>query len=235
MIPAQDFSHISGNISAIRERIALACKRVGRQAGEVALVAVTKNVPIEAVRTAAHAGIADFGENRLQEAEPKIASAAGLKARWHFLGRIQSNKLGKILESFQVIQSFADPDALESAEAKLAASGLTKEALLQINISGESSKGGFTYGEAGAFFGGREDESFRALKITGLMGIGPLTGDREAVRASFREFKAFFDKVKKGRPAMRTLSMGMSGDFEIAVEEGSTMLRIGTAIFGERR
>ena len=223
---------VSENIVSLKARIADACRRAGRRAEEVTVVAVTKGFAASDVEEAFDAGIRDFGENRLQEAEPKARAVRRSGLNWHFMGRIQSNKLAKILDAFGWVQSFADADSLRRAEKHLAAVGESRNALVQVNISGESSKGGFSYEEAGKFFADGAFD-FPHLKLRGLMGIGPLTDDREAVRRSFREFRRFFEKVKVH--GLDVLSMGMSGDFEIAVEEGSTMLRVGTAIFGERK
>jgi hypothetical protein len=226
-------SEIAENLRAVRERIAAACARAGRRPEEVSLVAVSKGVPPADIEAAARLGLSDFGESRYQEALPKIEALRGLKLRWHYLGRLQSNKLRRVLDAFDCVQSFDDAVDLARAEAHLEERGLAREALVQVNLSGETQKGGLPPGEVVRFLEESRGRT-RRLRVMGLMGIGP-AGPAGDARRAFREFRALFDRARRADPELRVLSMGMSQDFEAAVEEGATLLRIGTAIFGERR
>lgn len=226
---------VSDNILSLKRRIAEACRRSRRRPEEITLVAVSKGFGTGPVREALKAGVEDFGENRWQEAEPKLSELESSELRWHFIGRLQSNKLGKILDSFDVVQSFDSLELLSGAQAHLKARGRKLEALLQVNISREVQKGGFDYAAAGRFFAQGGPGRFPNLRIRGLMGIGPAAGGPQASRKVFREFRAAFDAARRHDPALDILSMGMSGDFEAAIEEGTTMVRVGTAIFGKRK
>jgi pyridoxal phosphate enzyme (YggS family) len=227
---------IAERVAAVRERIARAAERARRQASEVRLVAVSKTHPIEAVREAFAAGIRDFGENRVQEAEPKIAAGADLVAqgaRWHLVGHLQSNKARKAATLFGLVQSI---DSLELAErlARVAAeNGQTLRGLVEVDLAGESSKFGLP--EAELFDVLRALRGQAGLRLEGLMVLPPLVENLEAVRPYFRRLRELRDRaLGDGLLAAGELSMGMSHDFEAAVEEGATLVRVGTAIFGER-
>jgi pyridoxal phosphate enzyme (YggS family) len=228
---------IADRVSAVRERIARAAERVPRPAGEITLVAVSKTFPTESVREAFAAGVRHFGENRVQEAEPKISSTSDLAAlglRWHLVGHLQSNKARRATGLFELIQSV---DSLELA-TRLAGMGEARErpvrALVQVDLAGEETK-----------FGLPEQELLRTLealkgreglRVEGLMTLPPFLEDPAAVRPYFRRLRALRDRAAAaGLLVARELSMGMSHDFEVAVEEGATMVRVGTAIFGERQ
>ncbi len=225
---------IALNVRSVRERISRACERVRRSADAVTLVCVTKAVSVARIRHALALGIRDIGENRFQEAEPKIADLEGEDIHWHFLGRVQSNKLKKIFDHFATVQSVDRHEVLEKADRHLAERGFSREVFLEVNISQDRAKAGFRAEEVKAFFRSGQARRFPHLRIQGLMGVGPLTGDGDAIRAAFRELKTLFDWVRSLDQAVQVLSMGMSEDFELAIEEGSTMVRLGTAIFGER-
>lgn len=228
---------IADRVAAVRERIARAAERASRSPREVTLVAVSKTHPAESVRSAFAAGVQDFGENRVQEAEPKIAATADLAAaglRWHLVGHLQSNKARRAAGLFGLVQSV---DSLEIAE-RLARVGVetgrTVRALVQVDLAGEETK-----------FGLPEEallpvlEAVRGrdgLRVEGLMVLPPYIEDPEAVRPFFRKLRVLRDRASaEGLLAGGELSMGMSHDFEAAIEEGATIVRVGTAIFGERQ
>ncbi len=225
---------IAGNIKALRERVARALQRSGRAPEAVEILAVSKSAGPAAVEAARAAGLERFGENRVQEAGGKIQELAGRGIEWHFIGRIQENKIRKILDAFDVVQSFDRVGHLEKADACLAEGKGPKDVFLQINISREPQKGGFSYDAARRFFEEGGPARFPRLRIRGLMGIGPDTRDAGEIRKVFRAFRAAFDSLAPLHPPLKVLSMGMSGDFEIAAEEGATLVRIGTLIFGGR-
>jgi pyridoxal phosphate enzyme (YggS family) len=225
---------IAERVAAVRERIARAAERAGRPADSVTLVAVSKTHPPEAVREAFSAGVRDFGENRVQEAEPKLLATRELGARWHLVGHLQSNKARKAATLFGLVQSI---DSLELAE-RLARAGeeLGREVrgLVQVDLAGEATKFGLPAVELHAAL---ERLRGRAgLRLEGLMVLPPFLEDAEALRTYFRRLRELRDRaLGEGLLAAGELSMGMSHDFETAVEEGATLVRVGTAIFGERR
>jgi pyridoxal phosphate enzyme (YggS family) len=227
---------IADRVTAVRERIARAAERASRPPGEVTLVAVTKTHPEEAVRAAFAAGVRDFGENRVQEAEPKVAATADLAAlglRWHLVGHLQSNKARKAVALFGCVQSV---DSLELGR-RLARIGAETarpvRALVQVDLAGEETKFGLP--EARLLPTLEALRGSEGLRIEGLMVLPPYL-DPEEVRPFFRRLRALRDRAQAaGILAAGELSMGMSHDFEAAVEEGATMVRVGTAIFGERK
>ncbi len=228
---------IADRVAAVRERIARAAERAGREPGEVTLVAVSKTHPEAAVRAAFAAGVREFGENRVQEAEPKIAATtdlAGAGLRWHLVGHLQSNKARKAVALFGLVQSV---DSLDLGQ-KLARIGGEAErpvgALVQVDLAGEQTKFGLPEAELLPAL-----EALRGapgLAVEGLMVLPPYFEDAEEARPYFRRLRALRDRAEAaGLLAGRELSMGMSHDFEAAVEEGATIVRVGTAIFGERQ
>jgi len=231
-----DFSSVSRNLEALRERIAAACLRSGRRSDEVELLAVTKFQPIEAVRAAWEAGIRRFGENRVQEAEGKFPSfrVAHREVKLDMIGHLQANKAKKTVSLFDRVQSVDSVELVRNLGARAEASGRRLEILLELH-TGEESKQGFDGLDA---LQSGCDAALESpwLELRGLMTMAPFTMDETAVRASFRSLRAAFEYIgsRTSLPSFDTLSMGMSGDFEIAVEEGSTLVRIGTALFGER-
>lgn len=215
---------IAARLRDVERRIAAAAERAGRSPSEVTLVAVTKGLPPEAVEAAMKAGIRHIGENRVQEASTKAArlSALGLRPTWHMVGHLQRNKAKTAVEVFDIIHSV---DSLRLAEALNAAAASALPVLLQVNVSGEATKGGFTVAElhrAVADIGRLSN-----LTVKGLMTIAPLTSDPEEARPVLRKLREARDSI-----GLEHLSMGMTDDFEVAVEEGATMVRIGRAIFG---
>jgi hypothetical protein len=190
-------------------------------------VAVTKGFEAQAIRAAFDSGIRDFGENRVQEAEGKIAQLIDLRpaVTWHMVGHLQSNKAKIAVELFDIIHSV---DSVRLAEILNRRVEKPLPVLLEVNVSGEATKGGFSVGETEAAV--KEIRQLPNLKVLGLMTVAPFVADTEEVRPVFRKLRELRDSL-----GLKHLSMGMTDDFEVAVEEGATMLRIGRAIFGERR
>lgn len=220
-------------LDEVRQRIALYAARSGRKADAVRLMAVTKTVPREAVENAVEAGVDLFGENRVQEAGRKYEGLAG-KLELHLIGHLQRNKAGLAAGIFSCVQSI---DKLETAQAlsgHCSSRGKAMDLLLEVNTSGEESKSGFRTREELLRY---LDPIFElpSLRVRGLMTVGPLDQDREAVRRAFSKLSSIFAELAaRGLPDFDILSMGMSSDYEIAIEEGSTMVRLGTALFGPR-
>jgi len=218
---------IEHNVQELQRRIAGACERVGRSPDEVTLVVVTKTIEAPAIEAAFHAGIRNFGENRVQEARPKIEQLASLRAHltWHMVGHLQTNKAKTAVDFFDIIHSV---DSLRLAEALSRRSQKRLPVLIEVNVAAEATKSGFTLPEV--------DEAVKRivrlpnLEIEGLMTIAPWVSDAEEVRPVFRRLRQLGDAL-----GLRHLSMGMTDDFEVAIEEGATLVRIGRAIFGERR
>lgn len=226
---------IAGNIETIRARIRDAAKRAGRDPDSVRLVAVSKHQPLEAMREAMAAGQAVFGENYLQEAEDKVA-ALGQGVTWHCIGHLQSNKARIAAEIFDCIETLDRLKLAKGLETRLAELGKTLPVLVQVNVGGEAQKAGMAPNDAGQLC--RELQQFPHLILQGLMTMPPFFDQPEAARPYFRELRILSeDLAEKGLLGLHgpvELSMGMSGDFEVAIEEGATLVRVGTALFGER-
>jgi len=218
---------IEANIREVQRRIARACERSHRSPGGITLVAVTKEVGISAIKAAFDCGLRHFGENRVQEAEGKIAQLSDLKpdVTWHMVGHLQSNKAKTAVELFDIIHSV---DSVKLAEILSRRAEKTLPVLLQVNVSGEATKSGFAVNEIAVVV--KEIKQLPNLKVMGFMTIAPLVAELEEVRPVFRKLRELRDSL-----GLEHLSMGMTGDFEVAIEEGATMLRIGRAIFGNRR
>jgi pyridoxal phosphate enzyme (YggS family) len=214
---------IRDNIAAVNERIARACERAGRAREDVMLVAVSKTFPAEFVDEAIAAGITDVGENRVQEARDKKPLVRG-SVRWHLIGHLQTNKAKDAVKLFDVIEAV---DSLDLAE-KLAraAESKTIDVMLQVNIGDEPQKSGLARGDVDAV--AKQVAALASLRLIGLMAIPPV-GTPDESRPYFRELRSMRDAL-----GLKELSMGMSEDFEAAIEEGSTMVRVGRAIFGSR-
>jgi len=223
---------IAARLAEVRQRIDAACRRAGRPASEVELVAVSKTFPADAVMAAHSAGQTCFGESRLQEAEPKIARV-GAAMDWHFIGRVQRNKVRRILALFGVVHGIDSLKLAAHADRVAGELGLRLGVFLQVNIGHEASKGGFEPDVLG-----RELDSLLGmgnLRILGLMCIPPAGPDAESSRCWFTALRELRDGLVSGHGAdLPGLSMGMSGDYEVAIEEGATHVRVGSAIFGER-
>jgi pyridoxal phosphate enzyme (YggS family) len=228
---------IPDRVAAVRERIARAAERASRPPGDVTLVAISKTHPPEAVRAAFDAGVRDFGENRVQEAGPKIAATADLAASglcWHLVGHLQSNKARKAAVLFRLIQSVDSADLAGHLARIGAEEGREVRALVQVDLAGEEAKFGLPESELLPALEALRGS--KGLRIEGLMVLPPYFDDPERARPYFRRLRSLRDRAQAaGLLAGPHLSMGMSHDFEAAVEEGATMIRVGTAIFGERK
>lgn len=225
-------SQISNNLINIHSRIQDAAHRVGRQVSDVRLVAVSKTYPPAVIQEAWNAGQHVFGENRVQDALPKIAELPA-EAEWHFIGHLQSNKIRKALPAFTLIHGVDNLELAQQINRIAGEMGLTAKILLEINVSGESSKFGFFPADL------RENlEGLLCLpniRINGLMTMAPYSEDPETARPVFSKLRILRDELAaKTGQALRELSMGMSGDFEVGIEEGATIVRIGSSIFGHR-
>jgi pyridoxal phosphate enzyme (YggS family) len=216
---------IAERIAHVRQLVERAAERAGRSPADVTIVAVSKGFPPAAIDEAAIAGIADLGENRVQEAAAKIAALRGLPVTWHLVGHLQTNKAKTALELFDIIHSV---DSLHLAEALSHPdrSG-PLPILLEVNASGEATKFGFPPCEVAD--AAQAVARLPHLDLRGLMTVAPFVSDPETVRPVFRELRRLRDAL-----GLRELSMGMTDDFEVAIEEGATLVRIGRAIFGER-
>jgi pyridoxal phosphate enzyme (YggS family) len=224
---------LAARVERVRERIERARERAGRR-DPVTLVAVTKTHPAGAVKDAIAAGVADVGENRVQELEEKVGEVGRDAVRWHLIGHLQRNKAAKALPFFDLLHSLDNLRLAETVSRAAVQQGRTVRVLVQVNTSGEESKGGFGAGD-GVDAVGRVC-ALPGLSVEGLMTMAPLTDDEVVLRRTFRAARALFDDAARQVPGFvaRHLSMGMSNDFEIAVEEGSTLVRVGSVLFGER-
>lgn len=227
---------IAGNLAAVRERIAAAASRVHRSPSDITLIAVSKTFPAADVRAAWADGHRDFGENKVQEALQKIADTADIgDIRWHLIGHLQSNKAKKAAASFAWIHSIDSVDLLRRIDAAAAEQGASPRVLVQVDLAAEETKFGAPESEVPSIV--EAALAARAARLAGLMLVPPWNEDQEQTRPWFVRLRSLRDRlVAGGAPpeALRHLSMGMSHDFEAAIEEGSTMVRVGTAIFGKR-
>ena len=228
-------SSIADRLTAVRGRIDAAARSAGRDPASVRLVAVSKTFPLDAIREAFAAGQREFGENRVQEALQKISGSADLPIRWHLIGHLQTNKARKAGPAFAVIQSVDSVELLEKLDRAGADMGKSPELLIQVDLAGEATKFGAPLAEVPRLFDAAA--ACRAASVVGLMTLPPLAKSPEDARPWFRRLRALRDDWQTaGVPAsmLRELSMGMSGDFEVAIQEGATIVRVGTAIFGSR-
>jgi PLP dependent protein len=227
---------IAANLADIRTRIAAAARRTGRDAAGVTLVAVSKTFGADHVRAAYAAGQRDFGENKVQEALQKVAETADMPdIRWHLIGHLQSNKARKAAGPFACIQSVDSVDLLHRLDVAAGDHGAAFDVLVQVDLAGEATKFGAAEAEVEPVV--RAALGARTVRLAGLMLVPPWNDDPEQTRPWFIKLREYRDAlVRKDVPAsaLRQLSMGMSHDFEAAIEEGATMVRVGTAIFGKR-
>lgn len=219
-------SPVAENLSRVRERIERAARRAGRDAAEVRLCVVTKGRAAEEVREAVAAGAEILGENRVQEAAPKIQALSEGEARWHLIGHLQRNKSRKAVQLFDVIQSLDSVELARRVADLGVERGRAVEAFVEVRTSKEPTKTGFRLEGAEEVIA--EIRALPGLALSGLMTMAPLTEEEAELRASFGALRGLRDRLG---PGLRELSMGMSADFEIAVEEGATMVRVGSAIF----
>jgi len=230
---ARDAATIRANLAAVRERIARAAERTGRRADAVLLVAVSKTVPVERIRAAIAAGVPALGENRVQEAREKV-EAVGHPVPWHLIGHLQTNKIKEALACFDLVESVDRLALAEALSARAQRAGRRVDVLVQVNVAEEAQKGGLRPPELQPAIAAMA--GLAGLRLRGLMTIPPLPRDPEDSRSHYRALAKLLEAARTwgaGRD-FTELSMGMSGDFEVAVEEGATMVRIGTAIFGPR-
>lgn len=222
-------STLEQNLRSLRERIAAAAERAGREADEVKLVAVSKTHPAEKVREAIDAGQTIFGENKVQEAESKIDELRDRAIEWHLIGHLQSNKARKAVNLFDVIQSVDSIELAQRLERICDEEGREDlSVLVQVDLVGEETKSGISEAELPKLID--HLKACEHLKLKGLMILPPYFDDPEATRPYFKRLREIRDRLVPGGE----LSMGMSHDFEVAIEEGATIVRVGTAIFGER-
>jgi pyridoxal phosphate enzyme (YggS family) len=219
-------SHLAARIAAVRERITRACERAGRSPQDVRLIGASKTVSAQTVALAVAAGLHDFGENRVQEGAQKIEElrAAGVRPVWHFFGHLQTNKAAAALDHFDILHGI-DSDRIAKAVSDHARGRVG--VLVEVNVAGELSKFGLTPSEAPAMC--ERIGRFPHIDLLGLMTVAPAVDDPQDARPIFGQLRAL-----RNATGLRELSMGMTDDFEVAIEEGATMVRIGRAIFGER-
>ena len=226
---------LAGRLDAIRQRIASAASRGGRPPEAVRLVAVSKTFGADDVRAAYSAGQIDFGENRVQEALAKRAETADLPLRWHLIGPLQSNKANKVPGAFASVQSVHSLDVLERLARAADAGNIMLPVLVQVDLAHEATKSGLDEAELRPLLARARD--LTGVRVEGLMILPPYADDPEQVRPWFRRLRELRDTLlTEGVPGeqLRELSMGMSHDFEVAIEEGATIVRVGSAIFGSR-
>ena len=226
---------IPGNIATIRERSAGAARAAGRSPEDVKLLAVSKMFDAAHVRAAYAAGQRDFGENKVQEALQKIGETAELEIRWHLIGHLQSNKVKKAAPAFAAIHAIDSVDLLRRVEASAAEGGAAPDLYIQVDLAGETTKFGAPEADVPGI--ARAALECRAARLKGLMLLPPWFDEPEQARPYFRRLRELRDRlVEDGidRAHLSELSMGMSHDFEVAIQEGATLVRVGTAIFGKR-
>ncbi|MEW6686406.1 MAG: YggS family pyridoxal phosphate-dependent enzyme [Candidatus Edwardsbacteria bacterium] len=226
---------IQTNLTRVFEQIEKAAQRTGRKPEEIVLVAVTKNVEAQKILEALESGVKIIGENRIREAESKL-SLIGKKAVWHLVGHLQTNKVKKALEIFETIQSVDSLHLASELNQRAKQKNKKIDVLIEVNTSGETTKFGFL--PSGVIPALKEMAIFEALNIRGLMTVGLFSSNQEEVRPCFRllrKLKEEIERLRLDKISIDYLSMGMSGDFEMAIEEGSNMVRIGAAIFGPRQ
>jgi pyridoxal phosphate enzyme (YggS family) len=234
----QAAASLSARIAAARRRIAAAAQRSGRSPGDVTLVAVTKTLPAEVVAEAFRLGLTTFGENRVQEGVGKRAALNLAGVSWELIGHLQTNKVAAALAAFERIQSVDSLRLAQALSARAAASGgRDVPILLEVNVAAEATKGGFAPEELPGV--ARQIVALPHLRVEGLMTVAPIAGQGEQTRPVFVALRALRDRLRHEAPSgpgggWRELSMGMSDDFEVAIEEGATLVRLGRVLFGER-
>lgn len=222
---------LATNIAHVRARIAAAADRGGRRTEEIALVAVSKTVDVARIREAFAVGLRVFGENRVQEAREKIPAVPG--ASWHLIGSLQRNKAKEAVRLFQMIESVDSEELAEELSRRAVQQERTLEVLIQVNVAREPQKHGAAPEAASSLV--RRAADLPGLRLRGLMTIAPLVTNPDEARPVFRALREFRDRIERETSvSLAELSMGMSDDFEVAIEEGATMVRVGRAIFGDR-
>jgi PLP dependent protein len=230
-----DAAALQARLNGVRDRIARAASRAGRDAASIRLIAVSKTFSADHIRTAAASHQMDFGENKIQEAERKIPVTTDLPLRWHFVGHLQSNKARKAAALFDVIHSVDDRLLVTALDKAAAEGGRALDLLIQVDLAGETTKHGVRSDALLPII--EAADTCRAVRVVGLMLLPPAVSDPEDARPHFAALcRLRDDLIRQGvkHDALGQLSMGMSHDFDVAIEEGATMVRVGTAIFGER-
>ena len=226
---------IPANLTAIRERIGAAASAAGRRPEDVRLVAVSKTFSADHVRAAYAAGQRDFGENKVQEALQKIGETADLQIRWHLIGHLQSNKAKRAAPAFAAIHAIDSVDLVRRVDSAAADAGASPDLFIQVDLAGEATKFGAAEADVPAI--AHAASECRAARLRGLMLLPPWSDDPERARPYFRRLRELRDRLVAGgldAGRLGELSMGMSHDFEVAIQEGATLVRVGTAIFGKR-
>ncbi len=237
---------ISDNINTIKKRIKLACERVGRNPSEVTLIAVSKTKPVSMMKDVYESGIKDFGENRVQELVEKyeeLDGSWGEDIKWHQIGHLQRNKVKYIIDKATLIHSVDSIRLAKQINKEASKKNIISDVLIQINIANEDSKYGIDKSDLEEFL--QELIKLTHIRVRGLMALAPYVDDPEKNRNHFKEMHQLFVDIESknhdncinedGISSFDTLSMGMTGDFEVAIEEGATMVRVGTGVFGERQ
>lgn len=225
---------IAENIKYVLEQVHVTAEKVNRDPSEITVVAVTKTVPVELIEQAVAAGLKVLGENRVQELTGKYPRLPG--AEWHLIGHLQSNKVKYIVDKIALLHSMDSMSLAEEVDKRMAPLGRSMDVLVQVNIADESTKFGIKPAETEQFID--KIRSLPGIKIRGLMTIGPYAASEQEIRGVFRHLKVLAEKVKAidfPEVEMKQLSMGMSNDYRIAVEEGATLIRVGSTIFGQRQ
>jgi hypothetical protein len=222
---------VAENLAGVRRAIEAAARRADRAPGDVTLVAVTKTWPADVALEAIDAGATDLGENRAQEFRDKVM-LLGDKARWHFIGHLQTNKVRHIVGSCALIHSVDRPGLAESIARRAAAAGAEQDVLIEVNVAGDPNKHGVEPARAVAL--ALEVQALEGVRVRGLMTMPPYAEDPELSRPHFKDLAALSAQLVAELPGAGALSMGMSHDFEVAIEVGATIVRVGTAIFGPR-
>ncbi len=228
-------SSISANVRDLFEQIRHATQRSGRPEGSARLVAATKSVGLEQIREGIAAGLTILGENRLQEALPKIEALKRLPIQWHFIGHLQRRKARSVVGVFDLIHSVDSLELAEEIDKRAQDAGIRQAVLLEVNLEGEPTKSGFRPEDLERLL--PQVGALSHVDVKGLMAIPPPVSDPEQARPSFRRLRELAERLSRqgiGRVSMKELSMGMSSDYPVAIEEGATMVRVGTAIFGAR-
>jgi PLP dependent protein len=225
------FEGLAGRLAHVRAEIARGQAR-GGWSHPVTIVAVTKGFAVDAVAAALDAGLADIGENRVQEALEKMAAPVAPRATWHLIGHLQRNKAKLVPGRFALVHSLDSAELASELAKRAAAAGVRQRVLLQVNVAGEAQKSGCPPAEAPGL--ARRIAALDALALEGLMTMAPLTDDVTVQRRTFRDLRALRDRLKEDGLWLPTLSMGMSADYATAVEEGATVIRLGTVLLGAR-
>jgi hypothetical protein len=227
--------NITENIKIIEDKIQISAQKSGRKLSDISLIAVSKTKPNELINQAFNAGLVNFGENKIQEAKQKFETLNNPKINWHIIGGVQTNKVKYLPKFCSLLHSLDRLELAEEIQKKYSAINKNLNCLIQINISGEISKSGIEPSEAKTFL--KQLEAFSNINICGIMAIAENTENAEKIRDNFKKMKEVFENlnnIKNTNSEMKFLSMGMSDDFEMAIEEGANMVRIGSKIFGNR-